>query len=61
VLFEATWRGGLGLGLGRVTADRKVKYDQALSRDERESARAIARMVGNVEQVVAESGDPSGV
>jgi putative toxin-antitoxin system antitoxin component (TIGR02293 family) len=45
------------LGLPRATANRKVKADQALGRDESEGALAIARLVGQVAQIVAESGE----
>ena len=48
------------LGLPRATANRKVKADQALNRDESESALAIARLVGQVEQIVVDSGEPTG-
>ncbi|MBY4899045.1 antitoxin Xre/MbcA/ParS toxin-binding domain-containing protein [Cupriavidus sp. AU9028] len=48
------------LGIARATANRKVKADDLLSKDESESALGLARLVGLVEQVVAESGDPTG-
>ena len=44
------------LGIARATANRKVKDDQLLSQDESERALGIARLVGQVETVVAESG-----
>lgn len=47
------------LGIPRATANRKVKADDLLSKDESESALGLARLVGLVEQIVAESGDPA--
>ena len=40
----------------RVMANRKVKDDQLLGQDESERALGIARLVGQVETVVSESG-----
>lgn len=48
------------LGIARATANRKVKEDQVLSQDESERALGIARLVGQVEKMVAESGEPQG-
>jgi putative toxin-antitoxin system antitoxin component (TIGR02293 family) len=48
------------LGIARATANRKVKDDQLLSQDESERALGIARLVGQVEKMVAESGEPQG-
>jgi putative toxin-antitoxin system antitoxin component (TIGR02293 family) len=48
------------LGLSRTTANRKVKVDDILSQDESERALGIARLVGQVERLVCESGDPQG-
>lgn len=48
------------LGIARATANRKVKDDRVLSQDESERALGIARLVGQVEQVVSESGEPDG-
>lgn len=48
------------LGIARATANRKVKDDQILSQDESERALGIARLVGQVEKVVSESGEPEG-
>ncbi len=48
------------LGIARATANRKVKADEILSQDESERALGIARLVGLVEKIVAESGDPVG-
>src|SRR5450631_191424 len=44
------------LGIARATANRKVKDDQVLSQDESERALGIARLIGQVEKVVTESG-----
>lgn len=48
------------LGIARATANRKVKADEVLSQDESERALGIARLVGQVEKIVGESGDPAG-
>jgi len=48
------------LGLARATANRKVKADDLLSQDESERALGIARLVGQVQRVVAESGESKG-
>ena len=48
------------LGIARATANRKVKADDVLSQDESERALGIARLVGLVEKIVAESGEPAG-
>jgi len=48
------------LGIARATANRKVKADELLSQDESERALGIARLVGLVEKIVAESGKPAG-
>ena len=48
------------LGIARATANRKVKADEALSQDESERALGIARLVGQVEKIVGESGDAAG-
>jgi len=50
----------LWLGIARTTANRKVKEDDLLNQDESERALGIARLVGQVQSVVAESGDPEG-
>ncbi len=47
------------LGIARATANRKVKADDVLSQDESERALGIARLVGLVERIVAESGEPA--
>ena len=48
------------LGIARATANRKVKADDVLSQDESERALGIARLVGQVERVVSESGSAEG-
>ena len=45
------------LGLSRSTVDRKVREDKPLSRDEGERVLGMARLVGQAEAMVAESGD----
>jgi len=47
-------------GIARATANRKVQADGVLSQDEGERALGIARLIGQVEKVVAESGEPEG-
>lgn len=44
------------LGIARATANRKVKDDRVLNQDESERALGIARLVGQVEKIVGESG-----
>lgn len=48
------------LGIARATANRKVRADEVLSQDESERALGIARLVGLVEKIVAQSGEPAG-
>lgn len=48
------------LGIARATANRKIKADERLSQDESERALGIARLVGQVEAIVIESGEPAG-
>ena len=48
------------LGIARATANRKVKADEVLSQDESERALGLARLIGLVEKIVAESGEPAG-
>jgi putative toxin-antitoxin system antitoxin component (TIGR02293 family) len=47
------------LGIPRTTANRKVSKGETLSQDESERALGIARLVGEVQRVVSESGDPA--
>jgi len=48
------------IGIPRTTANRKVKDDEMLSQDESERALGMTRLVGQVQRVVAESGEPEG-
>jgi putative toxin-antitoxin system antitoxin component (TIGR02293 family) len=48
------------LGIARATANRRIKAGEVLSQDEGERALGVARLVGQVERVVAESGNPQG-
>ncbi len=48
------------VGIARATANRKVKANQRLSQDESERALGMARLVGQVQQVVSESGAADG-
>ena len=48
------------VGLTRATVDRKVLRDAFLSADEGERVVGIARLVGQVQTMVEESGNPAG-
>ena len=48
------------LGIARATANRKIKGDLRLSQDESERTLGLARLIGQVEQIVSESGQPEG-
>jgi putative toxin-antitoxin system antitoxin component (TIGR02293 family) len=48
------------IGVSRATADRKLKADQVLSAADSEHVIGMARLVGQVQQIVQESGDPAG-
>ncbi len=48
------------LGLARATIERKLRHAQRLGPDESERVIGIARLIGQVHQIVSESGDPSG-
>jgi putative toxin-antitoxin system antitoxin component (TIGR02293 family) len=48
------------IGIARTTANRKVTRRERLSQDESERALGIARLVGEVQTIVAESGEPQG-
>jgi putative toxin-antitoxin system antitoxin component (TIGR02293 family) len=48
------------LGLARATANRKIKADELLSQDESERVLGLARLIGQVQRVVDESGEPAG-
>lgn len=46
------------LGLARATVNRKLREQQVLNQDESERVLGIARLVGQVDQIVKESGNP---
>ena len=46
------------IGGARATADRKLRADARLDPDATERALGLARLLGQVEQMLAESGDP---
>lgn len=48
------------VGLTRATVDRKVRRDALLNADESERVMGIARLVGQVQTLVEESGNPKG-
>ncbi|VTU20642.1 putative toxin-antitoxin system antitoxin component [Variovorax sp. PBL-H6] len=48
------------LGLPRATIDRKLKDGKALSRDESSRVLGIARLVGQAQAIIDESGEPAG-
>ena len=48
------------LGIARATASRRVREAKPLSIDDSESALGMARLVGQVQAMVDESGDPQG-
>lgn len=48
------------LGLSRATISRKEKDETALSKDESERVLGVATLIGKVQAMVAESGDPTG-
>lgn len=48
------------IGVSRATVDRKVRARQTLSADESERALGIARLVAQVQAIVAQSGNPEG-
>ena len=48
------------LGISIATFNRKKKESKALSKDDGERALGMARLVGQVESMVRESGDPTG-
>jgi putative toxin-antitoxin system antitoxin component (TIGR02293 family) len=47
------------LGLARATIERKLRQGQRLGPDESERVIGIARLIGQVRQIVSESGDPA--
>ena len=48
------------LGLARATVDRKARDNKTLSTDDSARVLGMARLVGQVEEMVAESGDSTG-
>ena len=48
------------LGMARATVDRKAKDNKPLSKDDSARLLGMARLVGQVQQMVSESGDPEG-
>lgn len=48
------------LGLARATVDRKARDNKPLSTDDSARVLGMARLVGQVQEIVAESGDPVG-
>lgn len=48
------------LGLGRATINRKVREKKPLSVDESSRVLGMARLIGQVQAMVEESGDPEG-
>jgi putative toxin-antitoxin system antitoxin component (TIGR02293 family) len=48
------------LGLARATIDRKARANKPLSADESSRVLGMARLVGQVQAMVEESGDPQG-
>src|SRR5438093_2244211 len=48
------------IGLARATVNRKVREQQRLNQDESERVLGIARLVGQVETIVRESGNREG-
>lgn len=48
------------IGIARTTANRKVNGNESLNQDESERALGIASLVGQVQKIVAESGEPEG-
>jgi putative toxin-antitoxin system antitoxin component (TIGR02293 family) len=47
------------LGLARATIERKLRHGRRLGPDESERVIGIARLIGQVRQIVTESGDPA--
>jgi len=48
------------LNLARATIDRKIQKRQRLSQEESERILAVVRLIGQVDTMVHESGDPAG-
>ena len=47
----------LWLGIARTTANRKLKAGETLNQDESERALGVARLIGQVQKIMSESGD----
>lgn len=56
----AKWKLYATLGLPRATIERKARQRRRLSPDEGERVIGIARLIGQVEQIVHDSGNPEG-
>lgn len=48
------------IGVARATVDRKVRERRALSQDESERTLGMARLIGQVDAIVRQSGRPDG-
>lgn len=48
------------LNLARATVDRRIQKRQRLSQEESERVLAVVRLIGQVDSMVQESGDPAG-
>ena len=48
------------LNLARATVDRKIQKRQRLSQEESERILAVVRLIGQVDSMVQESGEPAG-
>jgi len=48
------------LGMPRATIERKARHQQRLSPDEGERVIGLARLIGQVDQIIHESGNPDG-
>jgi uncharacterized protein (DUF2384 family) len=48
------------LGLTRATLSRKAREDKPLSQDESERVLGIEALIGQVQAMIADSGDPTG-
>ena len=48
------------VGIPRATANRKIKAGERLNQDESERVLGLIKLIGQVERIVSESGDPKG-
>ena len=48
------------VGIPRATANRKIKAGERFNQDESERVLGLIKLIGQVERIVAESGDPTG-